>query len=260
MTISGSKVRDNYGEGVGPYSRCTGWKIIGNEVYDNYSVNIYVDSSDGNTLVDGNLVYNTGKNGRGRKISPDMIRIGNEDADLGKNDPDPGIDNVTITNNILLGVGPGITAFRYQGGSSFLRNSLIANNTVLAVAGFVDDGVDTGALYVNPGENVTVANNIIYPGRATISDGIGAGVILKNNWVSDASKLNASTQNVTVTGTRFGDPQFVLGTGFTAAAYRLKAGSPARDAGVNLTAVLTDFAGLTRPQGNAFDIGAFEER
>ena len=258
VTVTGSKVHDNYGEGIGPFSGCSNWKITNNEVYDNYSVNIYIDTSDGDMLVDRNLVYNTGKNGRGYKISPDNIRVANEDADLYKTDPTPNIYNVTITNNIVLGVGPGITSFRYQGGSSYLQNSVIANNTVLAVAGY--GGWDTDAIYVNPGENVTVANNIVYGGRITIGDGIGAGVDLKNNWVADASKINASAQNVTVTGTRFGDPKFALGTGFTSDAYRLSSGSPARDAGVSLTAVLTDFAGLARPQGNAFDIGAFEER
>ena len=102
---------------------------------------------------------------------------------------------------------------------------MIANNTVLAVAGY--GGRDTDAIHVNPGENVTVANNIVYDGRITIGDGIGSGVNLNNNWVADSSKLNASARNVTVTGTRFGNPQFTPGTGFTADAYRLRSRSSA---------------------------------
>ena len=258
VTVTSSKVHDNFGEGIGPFSGCSNWKIIGNQVYDNHSVNIYIDTSDGDMLVDRNLVYNTGKNGRGYKISPDNIRVANENADLYKDDPTPNIYNVTITNNIVLGVGPGITSFRYGGGSSYLQNSVIANNTVLAVAGY--GGADTDAIYVNPGDNVTVANNIVYGGKISVGDGVGAGVKLMSNLVADSSKLNLSGKNVTVTGTRFGDPLFTGGSGFTADAYHLKSGSPARDAGVSLPGVTTDYAGLLRPFGNAFDIGAFEER
>ena len=43
-----------------------------------------------------------------------------------------------------------------------------------------------------------------------------------------------------------------------AADARLRAGSPAIDAGVTLTEVSTDFDGVTRPQGAACDIGAYE--
>ena len=37
---------------------------------------------------------------------------------------------------------------------------MIANNTVLTVAGY--GGRDTDAIHIYPGENVTVANNIVY--------------------------------------------------------------------------------------------------
>jgi hypothetical protein len=40
--------------------------------------------------------------------------------------------------------------------------------------------------------------------------------------------------------------------------YALKAGSPAIDAGVTLPQVPTDILGVTRPQGLAYDIGAYE--
>jgi Right handed beta helix region/Protein of unknown function (DUF1565) len=266
VTVQGSKIHDNYGEGVGPYTGCSNWKVVGNEVYDNFSVNIYIDTSDGDMLVDGNLVYNTGKNGTGYKLSPDGIRIANEGADLAKPgdkdfDSTPNIYNVTVTNNIVLGVGPGVTAFNYGNGPSFLQNSTIANNTVLAVAGF--GGADTDAIYVNPGDNVTVANNIVYGGKISLGDGNAGnkgGIKAQNNLVADSSKLNTFGANVTVTGTLYGDPMFVLGTGFKADAYHLKAGSLARDAGVNISAAPKDFAGIGRPQGNAFDLGAFEER
>jgi hypothetical protein len=40
--------------------------------------------------------------------------------------------------------------------------------------------------------------------------------------------------------------------------YRLKAGSPAANAGTSLSLVTDDIAGTPRPQGGAYDIGAYE--
>ncbi len=40
--------------------------------------------------------------------------------------------------------------------------------------------------------------------------------------------------------------------------FRLLLGSPAIDAGLNLSYVLNDILGVTRPQGAGWDIGAFE--
>jgi hypothetical protein len=42
--------------------------------------------------------------------------------------------------------------------------------------------------------------------------------------------------------------------------YKPRAGSPAFDRGENLLEVKTDFAGVARPQGAAYDIGAYEGR
>jgi hypothetical protein len=42
--------------------------------------------------------------------------------------------------------------------------------------------------------------------------------------------------------------------------YRLKAKSPAIDAGTTTGAPRTDFDGVRRPQGRGIDIGAFEWR
>ena len=97
---------------------------------------------------------------------------------------------------------------------------------------------------------------------------------LKNNIfysVSSEPYFTAGSDTSTVTGSNnlfFGagpgpsflagnlssDPKFVnLG----ATNFRLLAGSPAIDAGVN-TGIPTDFDGVLRPQGGGFDLGAFE--
>lgn len=79
---------------------------------------------------------------------------------------------------------------------------------------------------------------------------------------SDASKITGSNNLFFgagsapggLTASVSGDPLFVDQAGDN---FRLKAGSPAIDAGV-ATSATTDFDGVPRPQGSAFDIGAFE--
>jgi hypothetical protein len=40
--------------------------------------------------------------------------------------------------------------------------------------------------------------------------------------------------------------------------FQLQAGSPAINAGATVSGVITDFKGTSRPQGGAYDVGAFE--
>jgi hypothetical protein len=51
------------------------------------------------------------------------------------------------------------------------------------------------------------------------------------------------------------DPQF---TDPSQLDFSLRTGSPAIDTGISLSAVKTDFRGVGRPQGGAYDIGAYE--
>jgi hypothetical protein len=62
---------------------------------------------------------------------------------------------------------------------------------------------------------------------------------------------------------KYGDPQFIdisygLGANTSSNNLAITSSSPARDAGKKLSEFADDFAGTTRPQGSAWDIGAYE--
>jgi len=85
IKILNSRIHNNHGEGWS-LSGSSNWEISKNIVYDNWSVNIYVDTDEGNIL-DGNFVYNTGKYTSQARDYSDGIRIANEQADLNGGDP-----------------------------------------------------------------------------------------------------------------------------------------------------------------------------
>ena len=95
----------------------------------------------------------------------------------------------------------------------------------------------TGGIKVNPdGSNNELRNNIAYNNTGSPFLDFGSGTTESNNL--------------------FGvDPQFVNPSGND---FKLKADSRAVDAGVSVSAVTTDLAGVARPQGRIHDIGAYE--
>jgi hypothetical protein len=262
ITVQNSRIHDNHGEGVGPFEDCSGWKILNNTVYDNFSVNIYVDTSESNVLVDSNLVYNDPSNYQADKnnpklaqrSNPDGIRVANEKADLSKNDATPAVNNITLTNNIVLGTGGGIMSFPYSNGSYYLKDSLIANNTVVTS---INGSLGDAALAVTSGDNVRVTNNIVYSNTLYLDDAQGAGIQAQNNLVQNSSKLVVQGGAI-ASGTVFGEPNFTVGTGLSASNYTLQASSPARNAGLTLSEVTRDYAGVQRPQESTYEIGAYE--
>jgi hypothetical protein len=165
------------------------------------------------------------------------------------------IDNAVGTNQgggVLVGIDPANTA----GTKASVLNSTIAGNSVSA------GGIGGGLTVYNPTVGVTTAlevKNTIVAGNtvggAAGNCGAVAMVTSSNNLSSDASCMFSdagSRQNT--------DPQLsaLANNGGPTDTMALPAGSPAIDAGTNAGCPATDQRGVTRPQGSACDIGAFE--
>jgi len=109
--------------------------------------------------------------------------------------------------------------------------------------------------------NCTVANNTAYnPGYVagendkktwiTVSGGTG------NTVINNLMHSSASGSNMQVTPTNY--TQFFVNTNPSNLDLHLKAGSPAIDAGTSSGAPSVDFDGVSRPQGEGYDVGAYE--
>jgi hypothetical protein len=100
----------------------------------------------------------------------------------------------------------------------------------------------------------SISNNIISSvtqGSVRVIDGARADIQSNLVYSAPAPALSTGAQ-----GTLLGrDPLFANGA---AADYGLQAGSPAIDAGVTLSGLITDLRGTARPSGGGVDIGAVE--
>jgi len=245
VDIGWNRLHDNpFGKGIQIYGHIAGDTISNlvihdNEIYNNTMVGIALGGSDGNTdfihdaTLYNNLIWNN-SNGAG---ADHMIFGGVELNGLDSADGIYSIYNNTFYQNSPAHNGVqagGEIAFATQGPKSVT----LENNIFFASPGspcyyYFDDQTASMAsrvasannLYLNAGSNATGCNY-----------NVGSIGVTK-----DAKAVSAN-------------PNFVAAASQN---FQLSSGSPAIDAGTN-TGVALDFNGVARPQGAAFDIGAFE--
>lgn len=215
-------------------------EIVNNDIHDNshsvprneHGYGIYTGQA--NVLIEGNDIHHNARYGIHLYSQEGTLRYAtirnNRIHDNGVDEAGAGImiggkEHSVYNNLIYNNIGHGIQVD--YSGPNFIR---IFNNTIYNNTGY---GLTMGAgstVY-----NTTVKNNIVYKnGSGAILDQ-AAGTEMSNNLTTDPKFKDAPHD------------------------FRLSAGSPAVDAGANLTGTVdTDSDGISRPQGGAYDIGAFE--
>jgi hypothetical protein len=154
------------------------------------------------------------------------------------------IGTVYFYNNIVVGAGAEGLRVNDPQGTFYIQNNTFYNN-------------DTSQVYLQRAGTgrVTLQDNILYAGTGqayyTFEPGgaTSASFNASHNLVYNAGPCpawDASCVNA--------DPNFVS---LAAGDFRLQAVSPALDAGVS-TGRNRDYVGVVRPQGVAYDIGAYE--
>lgn len=231
ITIRNCRIFRNHGEGVGPYLNCGNWKIQDNEVYDNWAINIYIDTPRDTCLVERNLCYYTGWADSTSMDSdkPVGIRIAAE------GDHEPNVYNYEIRNNIIVNCGSGIEVLGY-GAGIVVHESRIVHNTIVDVA---EENPRWGIRVSSgrTGDSFVIANNLLC-GTAKMR--------LEDDWAISKRNLFIAEE------------AFVGGPRWEASSYRLLGASPAVDTAVVLNDLDSDYFQTPRPRGAFPDAGAVE--
>jgi len=175
------------------------------------------------------------------------------------------VANVTVANNQSAELG-GLILYSIGGDWSFsVNNSTISNNIATNSSYGLTAGLVIGATNSNP--NLTLTNTLLANNKA---NGISANCLLSGlglpfnsggGNISDdptcTSVLNQPTDqnNLTPLASTLGP---LSDNGGFVPTIPLLENSPAVDAGVNVAGLTTDARLAVRPQGNAFDSGAYE--
>ncbi|HRN70866.1 MAG TPA: right-handed parallel beta-helix repeat-containing protein, partial [Candidatus Woesebacteria bacterium] len=154
-------------------------------------------------------------------------------------------DDITIRNNVMYDTVESDTQWCYDTAINIYETSgptgiFVYNNTIVNTRNFLC-GYNS--------ENIHFKNNLIYNSSSSTDTNMNSVVdAAYNGWFTVSNPLSRETDT---TGT---DPKFVNALSNN---YRLLSSSKAIDTGFNLD-IPIDFAGTTRPQGNRYDLGAFE--
>ncbi|HEY7540634.1 MAG TPA: right-handed parallel beta-helix repeat-containing protein, partial [Methylomirabilota bacterium] len=241
---------------------------------------IYVGNSGDRPVIRRNVVW--GNNANGIHMNGDLSQGG-----------DGIISGAIVEDNIVhdngVAGGSGINCDGVQ--SSIIRNNLLYNNHASGISLYqIDGGQPSGSNQVlnntivmaadarwainiqDASTGNVVRNNILYNqqsfrGSIAISADSLPGFVSDTNVIMDRFSTDGGDTRGTLAAWRSAtgqDAHSIIATPATLFAsfagndYHLSSTSPARDAGGTIANVTDDLEGAPRPQGSAFDIGAYE--
>ena len=174
-----------------------------------------------------NVLINTGLGPADEaQLEETAIRIGDQGM----------TSNVKIYNNTIYGIGDNTPGAAFKAAIAFLDNP--------SLGGKITVDISNNIIYDTSGDKYTSINPTTFPNISGSN----------NLWFSSGGTLN-STVDSRLTGNIFKNPKFLDLKGD----FNLSNSSPAIDAGIDVSAsVKNDILGVRRPQGSAFDIGAYE--
>ncbi len=231
-------------------------------IHDTNVNGMYMKAGTVGGLMENNFVERVGSSG--------ILAGGDSGAAFMRNGATSECINCVVRNNVVVGT-------EYAGiGCWGAQQARILNNTVIGAAHTgqaaffaVPDGLGyacTGATVENNIFQISSGNRVVHVVNP------GPGMVLDYNlYYSTTASYPMWWESSSLSGYWSGLAGWQAGTGQDAHSvayeaplldtnnlYREVAGSPSIDRGATLADVPTDYAGTNRPQGSAYDIGAFE--
>lgn len=216
-------------------------EFIGNKIYNSNSYGMYLSGHNG--LVEGNIIHD------------------NAGYAIHLFDQNHSVNGWVIRNNIMYNNGGNYrpTYAPWNGNVRPLPAVLLSRGKNEFYNNLVYNNPNGGVSVYGNGDGTLVANNTIYGnGKSgiTVSDTINNARIINNiSWGNRSAQIADNGRGTVLQNNLTTDPKFVNAS---AGDFGLQAGSPAIDKGMALAEVKTDFTGKARPEGAAYDIGAFE--
>jgi parallel beta-helix repeat protein len=216
-------------------------EVINSDIYGGYYYAFYINGAD--MLLEGNRIHDNGGFG---------VHLYREGGGT--------VNNNIIRNNIFYNNGN----HDPRGQQSFGLIIASGSNNVAYNNVFYSNQSGIQVAYTNGGANNQIYNNTIYGNSISGIDVFNdaPGTVIKNNIIFKNGDGSSSQQIIDrgATGTvqsnnLITNPQFV---NVSANDFSLQAASPAINAGLTVSQVTTDIKGIARPQGTAYDIGAYE--
>jgi hypothetical protein len=160
---------------------------------------------------------------------------------------------ITVVNNVFYNLRRGWAVHRYSSRGMAGRGLLIANNTFSGANPYRAGQV----ILATATTGLRIENNIFH---APLSAGLYfenlmfPGAVVRNNLVYGGRLMVGRPRRVAISSNwEDTDPRFISPSDF-----RLQGSSPALDAGVTIPEAPHDADGVRRPQGKAYDLGAYE--